>query len=159
MNEMRRITPVLKIAKLHPEARLPKRWSNGAIGYDLHALLLTEYGRPSKRVIPPNSTVNIPTGISIEAPKDCFVFVCPRSGLGKHSISITNSPGLIDPDYRGEVQILVYNGSYQNFWIEHDMRIAQLVIMPITPVNVVEVKQLSNTERGVAGFGSTGYAP
>jgi dUTP pyrophosphatase len=79
--------------------------------------------------------------------------------LGKHSISITNSPGLIDPDYRGEVQILVYNGSYQNFWIEHDMRIAQLVIMPITPVNVVEVKQLSNTERGVAGFGSTGYAP
>jgi len=156
MTEVRRFMPVLRIAKLHPQARLPKRWSNGAVGYDLHAYIMTEYGKPSKTLVPPCSTVNIATGLSIETPKDCFMFVCPRSGLGRHSISVTNSPGLIDPDYRGEIRVLVYNGSYVNFWVEHDMRIAQLVVMPITPINILEVKELSSTERGAAGFGSTG---
>jgi dUTP pyrophosphatase len=156
MNEMRQPSIAFKVRRFHPDARLPMRWSAGAVGYDLHAHLLTEHGRPNKRVIPPNSTVNIPTGLGIECPSGYFAFVCPRSGLGKYSISVTNSPGLIDTDYRGEIQVLVYNGSYVNYWVQHDDRIAQLVIMPVTPTHFTEVKELTNTERGVAGFGSTG---
>jgi dUTP pyrophosphatase len=149
-------TAQVKILKLHPDAKLPKRWSHGAVGYDLHAFLLSESGRAGKALIPPCTTTNIPTGISVECPDGYFLFVCPRSGLGKYSISVTNSPGLIDPDYRGEVRVLVYNGSNVNYWVQHDERIAQLVIMPITPVAIVEVSELSNSARGAAGFGSTG---
>jgi dUTP pyrophosphatase len=132
------------------------RWSNGAVGYDLHAVLLTEYGKPNKRVVAPNSTVNIPTGIGVECPSGYFAFVCPRSGLAKHSISVTNSPGIIDTDFRGEIYVAVHNGSYVNYWVQHDDRIAQLVVMPITSTHFVEVKELTPTERGASGFGSTG---
>lgn len=128
----------------------------GAVGYDLHAYIKTEYGKSNKRVVGPNSTINISTGLCIELPSTHFGMIIPRSGLGRHSISVTNSPGIIDSDYRGEVCILVYNGSYVNHWIEHDTRIAQLVILPITPISIAEVTSLSPTERGEEGFGSTG---
>jgi dUTP pyrophosphatase len=146
----------VKFQKLHPEARLPKSWTAGAVGYDLHACLIGENKRRVNKIVPPLATVNVPTGLAIELPSNCFAFVTPRSGLGKHSISIANSPGLIDPDYRGEIMILLYNGSRLNYWIEHDQRIAQLIILPITPIDIVEVTELSHTERGAGGFGSTG---
>src|SRR5262245_33615019 len=145
-----------KFAKLPPDARLPRRWSSDAVGFDLHAYLKTEYGRPTKRVIGPNSTLNLPTGLRVEIPRSHFAFVCPRSGMARHSISITNSPGIIDPDYRGEICVMVYNGSYVNHWVEHDDRIAQLVIMPVTQITISEVAELSPTPRGEQGFGSTG---
>lgn len=147
---------IVKIRKLNPEAKIPKRWSKGAVGYDLHACLLSETGRPLKAVVPPHSTTNIPTGLAVECPEGYFLFVVPRSGLAKHSITVTNSPGLIDPDYRGEIRVLIHNGGHQHFWIEHEMRIAQLVILPITVGAVIEAKELSSTERGELGFGSTG---
>lgn len=147
---------IVKIQRLHPEAKIPKRWSNGAVGYDLHAFLLSESNRPIRAAVAPRSTSNIPTGLSVECPDGFFLFVCPRSGLAKHSLTVTNSPGLIDPDYRGEIRVLMYNGGHQTYWIEHEMRIAQLIIMPITPGVIVEAKELSTTERGVMGFGSTG---
>lgn len=146
----------IKFSRLHADAMVPRRWSPDAVGYDLHAYLKTEYGKPTKRVVAPNSTVNISTGIRMELPRTHFAFVCPRSGLGKHSISVTNAPGIIDPDYRGEICVLVYNGSYVNHWVEHDDRIGQLVIMPVTPIMIEEVMELSSTERSVSGFGSTG---
>src|SRR5262245_39421466 len=152
--EMRPIT--LRFHRLYDDARLPRRWSPDAVGFDLHAYMKTEYGKPTKRVVAPNSTVNIPTGLTVEIPRTHFAFVCPRSGLGKHSISVTNSPGIIDPDYRGEILVMVYNGSYVNHWVEHDDRIAQLVIMPVTQIMISEVTELSITERSAAGFGSTG---
>ena len=148
--------PHLKFKKLHPAAHVPRRWSDNAVGYDLHALLLSETGHSLRKVVPPCSTINVPTGLAIEPPPGYYCLVLPRSGLGKHSISVTNSPGLIDPDYRGEIQVLVYNGSYINHWIEHDQRIAQLIVMPLIRINVTEVPQLSETERGALGFGSTG---
>jgi dUTP diphosphatase len=151
------IRPItVRISKLHEDAKLPRRWSGDAVGFDLHAYLKTEYGKATKRVVGPNSTINIPTGLMVELPRSHFAFVCPRSGLGQHSISVTNSPGIIDPDYRGEICVLVYNGSYVNHWIEHDDRIAQLVIMPVTEIMIQEVEMLSETKRSVAGFGSTG---
>jgi len=146
----------IKIVRLHPQAKFPKRWTGSAIGYDLHALLLSETGHPIKRALSVRDTVNIPTGLAIELPPGYFGFVTSRSGLAKNSISVTNSPGLIDPDYRGEIMVMLYNGSNFTHWIEHDMRIAQLIIMPETRSHIVEVKELSKTERGAAGFGSTG---
>ena len=146
----------LKFKKLHPAAHLPKTWSEHAVGYDIHALLLSENGHTLRKLIPPCSTINVPTGLACEPPPGHYVLVLPRSGLGKHSITITNSPGLIDPDFRGEISVLVYNGSYINQWIEHDQRIAQLIIVPLVNVSIVEAKELSETTRGGAGFGSTG---
>jgi dUTP diphosphatase len=148
--------PVLRVKKLYPQAQVPKAWSPGAVGYDVHAYLISEKGHAIKTVIPPSCTVNIGTGLLIEPPPDYFIFVCPRSGFGKYSISITNSPGIIDPDYRGELRVLLYNGGYENFWVEHGMRIAQLVAMPVHRVLIVEATHLSPTERGDRGFGSTG---
>lgn len=149
-------SPILRFKKLYPQAQIPKAWSPGAIGYDVHAYLLSEKGHATKRVVPAHSTVNIGTGLLIEPPPGFFIFVCPRSGLGKYSISVTNSPGIIDPDYRGEVRVLVYNGGYDNFWVEHGMRIAQLVVMPVYRLPIVEATILSPSERGERGFGSTG---
>lgn len=148
----------VKFAKLHSEAQLPRRWSDDAVGYDLHAHILSEHQRPSKSLIPPCSTVNISTGLAIELPEGHCALVIPRSGLGKYSISVANSPGLIDPDYRGEIRVLVYNGSYVNFWVEHGMRIAQLIVLPIVRVVIqeVELEELTATSRGSQGFGSTG---
>lgn len=149
----------VKFAKMHPDAIIPRRYSDGAVGYDLHAHILTEQDRPSKSIIPPNSTVNIGTGLLIEPPPLHFLMVLPRSGLGKYSISVANSPGLIDPDYRGEVRVLVYNGSYVNYWVEHGMRIAQLIVLPMVRgvvMQEIEKEELSPTKRGEKGFGSTG---
>lgn len=148
----------VKFAKLHPEAVLPKRWSDEAVGYDLHAHILSEHGRPSKMLAPPCSTINVATGLAVEPPPGHFIFVIPRSGLGKYSLSVTNSPGLIDPDYRGELRVLVYNGSYINQYIEHGTRIAQMLVLPAVPIVIqeVELQELSKTNRGDQGFGSTG---
>lgn len=146
----------VKFSKLYPDAHLPQRFSMDAVGFDLHAYVKTEYGKESKRVVAPNSTINISTGLRIELPRTHFAFVCPRSGYGKLSISVTNSPGIIDPDYRGEICVLVYNGSYVNHWVQHEDRIAQLVILPVTNITIREVDALSPTGRGEAGFGSTG---
>src|SRR5262245_14314145 len=101
MNSPRQyLTPItIKLVRLYADARLPRRWSADAVGYDLHAYMKTEYGKPTKRAIGANSTMNIPCGICIEIPRTHFGFICPRSGLGKHSISVTNSPGIVDPDY------------------------------------------------------------
>lgn len=149
-------SPTLRFKKLHPLAQIPKRWSSEAVGLDVHALLISETGRYNKTVVPPHSTVNVGTGLAFEPPPGCFVFCVPRSGLGKYSISVTNSPGTIDPDYRGELRVLVYNGSVHNFWIEHGMRIAQLIVMPVVRYEIAEAAELSQTERGDRGFGSTG---
>ncbi len=146
----------IKFLRLYRDVKMPRRWSPDAVGFDLHAYIKTEQDRPTKRVVAPNSTVNVPTGLRVEIPRTHFAFVCPRSGLSKYSISVTNSPGIIDPDYRGEISVLVYNGSYVNHWVQHDDRIAQLVIMPITDIMIEEVAMLAKTERSVAGFGSTG---
>lgn len=152
MNEI----PTLKFKRLHPNAQIPRAWSPDAVGLDIHAYLISETGRYNKAVVPPQTTVNIGTGLAVEAPPGYFIFVVPRSGLGKYSISVTNSPGTIDPDYRGEIQVLVYNGGIENFYVEHGMRIGQLILMPAPRYRIIEAATLSPTERGDRGFGSTG---
>src|SRR5687768_9205745 len=97
----------LKFKRLHLEARLPRNWSAESVGYDVHAHLISETGRMSKTLIPPNNVRNIPTGLLIEPPPGHFVMVCSRSGLTKDfSLMVANAPGIIDPDYRGELRVL-----------------------------------------------------
>lgn len=148
---------IVRVKKLHPEARIPKTWSDIAVGFDLHALLLTEDGRPNNALILSHTTRSIRIGIAIECPSGTYADVRPRSGLAKHSVTVANAPGTIDPDYRGEVIVLLHNGGRDPYYVQHGDRIAQMVIRPyITDVEFVECNALSETQRGEAGFGSTG---
>lgn len=146
----------VKFKLLHSDARLPTQGSKESVGYDLYAYIKTERDTPSKKIIPCHNTWNVPTGVSLEVPKGYFATVCSRSGLAKSSLFVCNSPGIIDPDYRGEVRILLHNGSYEYQTIHHEDRIGQLVFWPATFITPVEVTELSETERGEKGLGSTG---
>lgn len=147
----------IKARRLHEQAVLPKSWSDQACGLDLHALLLFDDGRPGNNaIVSANSTKEIDTGISIECPRGYYAMVVSRSGMARRSLFVTNSPGIIDPDYRGELKVLLYNGGFQPHYVKHHDRIAQLIILPFIPAQVREVSELTPTVRGVAGFGSTG---
>ena len=146
----------LRFKRLHGDVTLPRRWSDDAVGWDIHAFLMTESGRTKSEILPPNTTRNVSTGLLIEPPPGYFVMVCSRSGLAKRSIVVMNAPGIIDPDYRGELRVLLYNGGHQTQWIQHQERIAQLFLVPVTKMTVLEVEALSETERGESGMGSTG---
>lgn len=152
----------VKFKKLHPEAKLPQRMLGQAIGADLFACLLDERGRPRKQILPPRNTRAIPTGLAIEPPAPgrdtCYTaLVLSRSGMTlKQSVWVANAPGLIDPDYRGELMVLLYNGSLETQYIEHEQRIAQLVLAQLAFPKCIEVDELTQTERAEQGFGSTG---
>jgi len=148
---------VLKFKKLHPEAILPKRWSELSVGWDIHAHLLTDTGRPNTCLVPPGATRNVTTGLAVEPPPGHFLLVCSRSGLAEKGLFVCNSPGIIDPDYRGELKVLIHNGSnHESYYVKHEQRIAQLVLMRVNDLDIREVTLLSPTARGELGFGSTG---
>jgi dUTP pyrophosphatase len=144
----------LKIRRLHPEAKLPKRMTPGSAGLDLFARL----DKPAMFAF--GCRHLIPTGISVEIPPGYEGQIRPRSGLAaKHGITVLNSPGTIDSDYRGELMVLLVclGENPGNVWSIHDGdRIAQLVIVPVALLPIVEVDETSETERGSGGFGSTG---
>jgi dUTP pyrophosphatase len=118
---------------------------------DLHAAL------DAPMQIAPASVAAVPTGLAMEIPRGYEGQVRPRSGLAlKHAISIVNAPGTIDSDFRGHCMVLLINHGREPFTINHGERIAQLVIAPVVQVELVEVEELSHTERGSGGFGSTG---
>lgn len=146
----------VKMRKLSPEAVLPRTWSDQACGYDLHALLLDINGRANNAMVAPGATRNLDTGIAIECPRGYFAMVMSRSGLAKESIFVANSPGIIDPDYRGEIKVLLHNSGWKPFYVKNGDRIAQLVFAPFVAANVREVQELSDTVRGSSGIGSTG---
>lgn len=148
----------LKILKLHPDVMLPYRATENSIGLDIHAYLKTETGRPNNMLLPPKSTRAVPTGLILAPPFGHAVFMCSRSGLARESsIFVTNSPGVIDPDYRGEVMVLLYNGGHESYYVHHEDRVGQVVLLPCQVMPMLEVTDLDmNTERGERGFGSTG---
>lgn len=147
----------LLLLRSDPRVLLPKRGTPHSVGLDLHAFLWTESGRPNNALIPPKSSRAIPTGVVVKPPLGHAVFVCSRSGLAKqHSIFVTNSPGVVDPDYRGEIVVLLYNGGHESYYVQNEDRIAQLVVLGVSVPDVVEVESLEPTERGDQGFGSTG---
>jgi len=139
------------IKKLNSKAQIPKYKTEGSSGMDLMALVKN----PIK--IKPNESALIPTGISIAIPNDTEVQIRPRSGLAaKSSISVLNAPGTIDSDYRGEIKIILFNHGKEEFIVNNNDRIAQMVLMPILKIKFEEVEDLPTTLRGSGGFGSTG---
>ena len=139
------------IKKLNPKAELPKYKTEGSSGMDLMALI----EKPIK--IKPQSSVLISTGLSIAIPEDTEVQIRPRSGLAaKSSISVLNTPGTIDSDYRGEIKIILFNHGKEEFTVNNMDRIAQMILMPVLKAEFEEVEELPKSVRGSGGFGSTG---
>lgn len=130
---------------------MPKRMTEHAAGFDLHAAM-TESIR-----IAPGEIRLIPCGFAMALPPGYEAQVRPRSGLAtRHGITLVNTPGTIDADYRGEVQVPLINLGRAEFVVERGMRIAQMVVLPVPRVEIVEVEELDETSRGSGGFGHTG---
>jgi len=147
--------PKLSIIRLPHAAglELPSYETDQAAGMDLRAAIAEN----TPVVISPGARILVPTGLVIELPNNHEGQIRPRSGLAyKHGITVLNSPGTIDADYRGEVSILLINHGSEPFEINRGMRIAQMIIAPVVQVQVEEVETLSDTNRGAAGYGSTG---
>ena len=139
------------IKRLSKEVSLPKYETSGSSGMDLAANI------DDKITIDPGKTVVIPTGLSLSIPKGFEVQIRPRSGLAaKQKITVLNTPGTIDADYRGEIKVILINLGKDSFIVERRLRIAQMVVCPVVQAQLKEVDDLSETERGKGGFGSTG---
>ena len=139
------------IKKLDPTVELPAYKSDGASGMDLMALIKEPI------VLKPNSSCLVPTGISIAFSSDFEVQIRPRSGLAsKKQITVLNTPGTIDSDYRGELKVILYNHGNNEFIINNKDRIAQMVLTPVVKMDLVETDDLPKSIRGEGGFGSTG---
>jgi len=139
------------VKTLSPKAKVPKYMSEGASGLDLFARL------DEPVVIEPGKWALIPTGIALSLPQGFEGQIRPRSGLAlEQGVTVLNSPGTIDSDYRGEVKVILLNLGEKPFCVQDGMRIAQLVIQPVTKAQVVLVQELPPSPRGEGGFGHTG---
>ena len=139
------------IKKLDPAVKLPEYKTSGASGMDLIAFIK----RPIS--VKSNTSSLIPTGLSVAFNENYEIQIRPRSGLAaKNNISVLNTPGTIDSDYRGEIKVIIYNHGKDNFIINNGDRIAQMVLCPIIKIELEEVQDLPKTIRGEGGFGSTG---
>ena len=139
------------IKKLNSKVQLPMYKTDGSSGMDLIAFI----EKPIN--IKPQESALIPTGISIAIPEDTEVQIRPRSGLAvKSSISVLNTPGTIDSDYRGEIKIILFNHGKEEFTVNNNDRIAQMILMPVLKAEFEQVEELPISVRGSGGFGSTG---
>ncbi|MDR1635833.1 MAG: dUTP diphosphatase [Treponema sp.] len=146
-----RQNPVVRIVKKDPSLPLPRYETAGAAGMDIRAFLAEDVE------IPPRGRASLPTGLFLEIPPGYEAQVRPRSGIAaKYGVTVLNSPGTIDSDYRGELRILLINLGEEAFTVRNGDRIAQLVIGPVSRLALEEGTVLGETERGSGGFGSTG---
>ena len=139
------------IKKLDPTVELPAYKTDGASGMDLMALLKEPI------ILKPNSSCLVPTGLAVAFPNNFEIQIRPRSGLAaKKNISVLNTPGTIDSDYRGEIKVILFNHGKNNFLINNKDRIAQMILTPVIKMELQEADELPGTVRGEGGFGSTG---
>ena len=139
------------IKKLYPTVELPAYKTEGASGMDLMALLSEPIN------LKPNSSCLVPTGLAVAFSSDFEIQIRPRSGLAaKNSISVLNTPGTIDSDYRGEIKVILFNHGKNDFLINNKDRIAQMILTPVIKMDLEETDNLPETIRGEGGFGSTG---
>ena len=139
------------VKKLSPEVQLPSYKTLGASGMDLMAFI------KSSVTIQPQTSYLIPTGLSLAFSENYEIQIRPRSGLAaKSNISVLNTPGTIDSDYRGEIKVIIYNHGNKDFVINNKDRIAQMILTPVVKMDLEEAKELPETIRGEGGFGSTG---
>src|SRR3954451_14760366 len=144
------MTPRLRVRRLHPEARLPRRAHPGDAGLDLHAVEAVR--------LEPGARAGVPTGLAVELPPGHAGLVLPRSGLAaRHGVALVNAPGLIDEGYRGEIRVLLLNTDRETaVELAAGDRIAQLLVVAVPPLAVEEAEDLGGTARGSGGFGSSG---
>ena len=139
------------IKKLDPTVELPDYKTGGASGMDLMALLKEPIN------LKPNSSCLVPTGLAVAFSNEFEIQIRPRSGLAaKNSISVLNTPGTIDSDYRGEIKVILFNHGKNDFLINNKDRIAQMILTPVIKMEFEETDDLPETVRGEGGFGSTG---
>ena len=139
------------IKKLDPTVKLPAYKTNGASGMDLMAFIKEPVS------VKPKTSNLIPTGLSVAFSEDYEIQIRPRSGLAaKNNISVLNTPGTVDSDYRGEIKVIIYNHGSENFVINNGDRIAQMILTPVIKMELEETNNLPETIRGEGGFGSTG---
>ena len=139
------------VKKLDPAVQIPSYKTHGSSGMDLMAFIKEPIKLPSKK------SCLVPTGISIAMSEDYEIQIRPRSGLAaKNNISVLNTPGTIDSDYRGELKIILFNHGKEEFIIKNNDRIAQMVLVPVHKIDFEEVENLPDSIRGKGGFGSTG---
>ncbi len=139
------------IKRLDPNVKLPAYKTEGASGMDLMAFLKNSIS------LKPKTSTLIPTGLSVAFSRDFEIQIRPRSGLAaKNNITVLNTPGTIDSDYRGEIKVIIYNHGDKNFVINNGDRIAQMILTPVVKMELEESDNLPETLRGEGGFGSTG---
>ena len=139
------------LKKLNSAVKIPEYKTDGSSGMDLKAFINKSIN------VKPNSSSLIPTGLSVAFSKDYEIQIRPRSGLAaKENISVLNTPGTIDSDYRGEIKVIIYNHGKNDFIINNGDRIAQMVLTPVVKMEIEETINLPETVRGKGGFGSTG---
>ena len=139
------------VKKLNPNVQLPAYKTSGASGVDLMAFI----DQPIK--ISPNSSCVVPTGLSLAFSEDYEIQIRPRSGLAaKNNITVLNTPGTIDSDYRGEIKIILFNHGSEEFIINKNDRVAQMILMPVVKMKLEETDILPESVSGKGGFGSTG---
>ncbi|MDA9731114.1 dUTP diphosphatase [Candidatus Pelagibacter sp.] len=139
------------IKKLHPSVNLPSYKTDGASGMDLMAFI----EKPIN--LEPGKSCLVSTGLSVAFPQEFEIQIRPRSGLAaKNNISVLNTPGTIDSDYRGELKIILFNHGSKNFIINNNDRVAQMILTPVVKMKLEETNELPESVRGDGGFGSTG---
>jgi dUTP pyrophosphatase len=142
-------TATLEVSLLHPAAQPPARSRPGDAGYDLRCV--------EPFTLAPGERATVPTGLAIAVPEGAAALIVPRSGLAaRHGLAVVNGPGLIDPNYRGEVKVVLVNLGEETYHAEAGDRMAQLLLVPCLAPEVQVVPALPETERGAAGFGSSG---
>ncbi len=139
------------VKKKDPSVKLPSYKTNGASGMDLMAYI-------DKSIeLKPGESCLVPTGLSVAFPEEYEIQIRPRSGLAsKNNISVLNTPGTIDSDYRGEIKVILFNHGNKNFKIDNNDRIAQMILTPVIKIDLEETNELPESIRGAGGFGSTG---
>tara|TARA_E500000075_G_scaffold65559_1_gene59161 strand:+ start:181 stop:618 length:438 start_codon:yes stop_codon:yes gene_type:complete len=139
------------VKKKDPSVKLPSYKTNGASGMDLMAYI-------DKSIeLKPGESCLVPTGLSVAFPEEYEIQIRPRSGLAaKNNISVLNTPGTIDSDYRGEIKVILFNHGNKDFKIDNNDRIAQMILTPVIKIDLEETNELPESIRGVGGFGSTG---
>lgn len=148
---------IARIRLVRPDAQLPTRGHASDVGFDCYAY--TEGRKPGEHpngVVGPNTTRAVKLGIAVTPPAGYFFALCSRSGLAGQSVFISNAPGIIDPGYTGELVALLHNSGHGPFYYAHGDRVAQLVLLPVVSYSLTLVEELASSDRGAAGFGSTG---
>lgn len=147
----RLVNPVWIKTRCEADVNLPKYQTPASVGCDLHS--------HEDAVIKPGKRALVSTGLKLEIPYGIGAYVCPRSGLAiKNGITVLNAPGVIDSDYRGEIKVILHNAGEEEFYVKKGDRIAQLIFFPIIQAIFQRSEELSETDRGEGGFGSTGIS-